>query len=311
MNKSKDVKDGPVSISLVLGGGGARGLAHIGVIRWLLENNYRIDSISGCSIGALVGGIYALGKLDEFEDWLKAITAVDIFRLLDITLTSSGLVKGDRIIETLKALTGEKIIEELPIPYTAVASDIINEREVWLSRGPLFDAIRASIAIPLFFAPAQLHGMQLVDGAVLNPVPIAPTFRDRTDLTLAVNLSGKADADWPKPRPPVVIDEEESFFTRKINQFINAYRPGAGSGELDGMYAVAGQAIDTMEGAIARHKLAVYPPDVLIEIPRNLCTVLEFDRAQELIEAGYEITRAQMLQRNPETPGNQPAQDDV
>ena len=284
----------PRHISLVLGGGGARGLAHIGVIRWLEENNYRIDSISGCSMGALVGGIYALGKLEEFTQWVSAIGTVDMFRLLDITLSSAGLVKGDRIIETLRSLTGEELIENLPISYTAVASDIVNEKEVWISRGPLFDAIRASIAIPLFFAPAQYNGLQLVDGAVLNPVPIAPTFRDHTEMTIAVNLSGKDDPAWPRPKPQNEADEPESFFTRKVNQFIESVRPTPRSGELDGMYAVAGQAIDTMEGAIARHKLAVYPPDAVIEIPRNLCTMLEFDRAVELIEAGYEIAGAQM-----------------
>ncbi|MFT4614601.1 MAG: NTE family protein [Bacteroidia bacterium] len=299
MDHSPDPAQPSRSISLVLGGGGARGLAHIGVIRWLEENNYRIESIAGCSMGALVGGIYALGKLDEFSQWVSAIGTVDMFRLLDITLSSAGLVKGDRIIETLRALTGEKCIEDLPIAYTAVASDIVNEKEVWISQGPLFDAIRASIAIPLFFAPAQYNGLQLVDGAVLNPVPIAPTFRDHTDMTIAVNLNGKADPAWPKPRPKNESEESDSFFTRKINQFIESVRPSPRNGELDGMYAVAGQAIDTMEGAIARHKLAVYPPDAVIEIPRNLCTMLEFDRALELIEAGYEIAAAQMAFQPP------------
>ncbi len=289
----------PTSTSLVLGGGGARGLAHIGVIRWLEEHDYRIDSISGCSMGALVGGIYAMGKLDEFTHWVTAISTMDIFRLMDITLGSAGLVKGDRIIETLRQLTGEKRIEELPITFTAVASDIVNEKEVWLSKGPLFDAIRASIAIPLFFKPAMRNGVQLLDGAILNPVPIAPTFRDHTELTIAVNLSGKVDTAWPKPAPPRLDEEEDSFFTRKINQFIDSLRPTVRSGDLVGMYDVAGQAIDTMEGAIARHKLAVYPPDVLIEIPRNLCTVLEFDRAQELIEAGYELAGIQMTHQDP------------
>ncbi|NND67734.1 MAG: serine protease [Halioglobus sp.] len=293
----------PTSISLVLGGGGARGLAHIGVIRWLEENNYRIDSIAGCSMGALVGGIYAMDKLDEFTQWVTAISTVDIFRLLDVTLGSAGLVKGDRIIETLRELTGEKRIEELPISYTAVASDIVNEKEIWLSRGPLFEAIRASIAIPLFFQPAKLNGVALLDGAILNPVPIAPTFRDHTALTIAVNLSGKADPEWPKPAPPRENEDDDSFFTRRINQFIDSFRPTARSGDLAGMYDVAGQAIDTMEGAIARHKLAVYPPDAVIEIPRNLSSVLEFDRARELIDAGYELAAQQMAQQNPKHSG--------
>ncbi|MDX1735945.1 MAG: patatin-like phospholipase family protein [Halioglobus sp.] len=292
------------SVSLVLGGGGARGLAHIGVIRWLEENGYRIESISGCSVGALVGGIYGLGKLDEFVQWVTAISAVDIFRLLDISLGSSGLVKGDRIIETLRGLTGEALIEELPITYTAVASDILNEREVWLSRGPVFDAVRASIAIPLFFAPAQWRGLQLVDGAVLNPVPIAPCFRDRTDMTIAVNLGAKPDPNWPKLQPPAPPDEEESFFARKINQFINAYRPSRDNSRLDDMYDVASLALDTMEGAIARYKLAAYPPDVVIDIPRNLSTTLEFDRAKELIAAGYELASMQMQTHMPPQQGD-------
>jgi NTE family protein len=291
----------PIAISLVLGSGGARGLTHIGVIRYLLEQGYRIDSIAGSSIGALVGGMYALGKLDEFAEWVSASNTVDMFRLMDFTLSSAGLVKGDRIIETLKGLTGESLIEDLPIPFTAVASDVINEKEVWLSRGPLFDAIRASIAIPLFFAPAEVAGVQLLDGGVLNPVPIAPTFRDHTDLTIAVNLSGASNSDWPKaPAHDSDEKEQQSFFSRKIEQFVDSIRSPVQRGELNGMYDVAAQAIDTMEGAIARHKLATYPPDILIEIPRNLCTVLEFDRGAELIAAGYELAREQMAQVSPD-----------
>lgn len=290
----------PIAISLVLSSGGARGLTHIGVIRYLLEQGYRIDSIAGSSIGALVGGMYALGKLDEFAEWVSAINTVDMFRLMDFTLSSAGLVKGDRIIETLKGLTGESLIEDLPIPFTAVASDVINEKEVWLSRGPLFDAIRASIAIPLFFAPAEVGGVQLLDGGVLNPVPIAPTFRDHTDLTIAVNLSGASNSDWPKaPAHDSDEKEQQSFFSRKIEQFVDSIRSPVQRGELNGMYDVAAQAIDTMEGAIARHKLATYPPDILIEIPRNLCTVLEFDRGAELISAGYELAQEQMAHVSP------------
>ena len=181
------------TVSLVLGSGGARGLAHIGIIRWLEEHDYQIKSVSGCSMGALVGGIYAAGKLDEFERWIRALTTLDILTFLDVTFRRGGFVKGEKIINTLKRLTGDQLIEDLPIPYTAVAVDIVREKEVWIDKGPLFDAIRASISLPFFFTPFQHHGITLIDGGVLNPVPIAPTFKDLTDLTIAVNLGGSPD----------------------------------------------------------------------------------------------------------------------
>jgi len=139
------------TVSLVLGSGGARGLAHIGVIRWLEERGYEIKSISGCSIGSLVGGMYAIGKLAEFEAWVRAVTRLDIFTFLDLSMQKGGFFKGDKVIDALKGLVGDTLIENLPIPYTAVATDIKNEREVWINKGSLFDAIRASISLPLFF----------------------------------------------------------------------------------------------------------------------------------------------------------------
>ncbi|MEG3694600.1 patatin-like phospholipase family protein, partial [Vibrio coralliirubri] len=141
------------TISLVLGSGGARGLVHVGVIRWLIEHGYQIKSISGCSIGALIGGVYAAGKLDEFEEWVTSIDQGDMAMLLDFSWQSSGIFKGDKIIDTLRGLIGEISIEDLPIPYTAVAANVADEKEVWLQSGSLFDAIRASISLPLFFTP--------------------------------------------------------------------------------------------------------------------------------------------------------------
>jgi len=131
------------TVSLVLGSGGARGMAHIGVIRWLEEHNYQIESIVGCSTGALVGGIYAAGKLDEFEEWARAITKVEIVKLLDLAWMRTGFIKGDKIINTLTELVGDIVIEDLPLKYTAVAADIEHEREVWLNSGRLFDAVTA------------------------------------------------------------------------------------------------------------------------------------------------------------------------
>jgi NTE family protein len=276
------------SVSLVLGSGGARGLAHIGVIHWLEENDYRIESISGCSMGALIGGIYAAGKLEDFEHWVRAITKVDIVSLLDLSFSKSGLVKGDRIIDTLIDLVGNQPIEELPIRFTAVAADVINEKEVWLNSGSLFDAIRASISLPLFFTPHEINGTRLIDGGVLNPVPIAPTFSDDTDMTIAVNLGGTVSHMPAANTTKYSLNNETPAFHEKIRAYIEQLQSTLGSnGNMDwGFYDIANQAFDAMQSTIARQKLAAYPPDVTIEIPRDACGTLEFDRADEMIRLG-------------------------
>jgi len=277
------------STSLVLGSGGARGLAHIGVLRWLKENGYEVESISGCSIGALVGGVHAAGKLDEFEEWVCAIDRLDILRLLDFTWGSNGLVRGDRVIETLTDLVGDRQIEDLPIAFTAVATNLHTEKEVWFSKGPLFDAIRASISLPLFFTPFRHRGMDLIDGGVLNPVPIAPTFGDDTQTTLAVNLEGPLEKR-PRDSRPVTKDEPFAPAKQKIRQFFSNL--GIGEEQADetalNTREIIHQTFDSMQGTIARQKLAAYPPDAVITIPRDACGLLEFDRAEELIELGYE-----------------------
>ena len=278
------------TVSLVLGSGGAKGLAHIGVIRWLEENNLKIASISGSSVGALVGGIYAAGKLDEFEQWVRAIKKSDMVNLLDIAWDKSGLIKGDKIINTLIELVGEQHIEDLPIPYTAVASDIMGEREVWLNSGRLFDAIRASISLPMFFTPFQLHGMTLIDGGVLNPVPIAPTFGDRTDITIAVNLGGAVERERESVPAPVELEEPLSpALHEKITGFFKGLQRSDNiPSERDwSAYDVANQAFDAMQSTMARQKLAAYPPDLVVEIARNACGTLEFNRASEMISLGY------------------------
>ena len=288
------------TISLVLGSGGARGLAHIGIIRWLKENNYDIRSISGCSMGALVGGVYACGKLDDFEEWMRAISKLDIVKLLDISWGKQGLVEGDRIITALKDLVGDRRIEDLDIEYTAVAADINREKEIWLKSGSLFDAIRASISLPLFFIPAELKGMSLLDGGILNPVPIAPTFEDHNDLTIAVNLGGLPSGEHhPKQQngPKENREPRENIVRSKISSFledVKSRNPLEGSGSWK-MLGIANQTFDAMQSAIARQKLAAYPPDRTITIARDACGTLEFDRADEMIRLGYE-TAAKTLE---------------
>ena len=287
--------NGKKTVSLVLGSGGARGLAHIGAIQWLEENGYDIRSISGCSMGALIGGIYACGKLDVFEEWVRAISKLDIVLLLDVAWGKQGLVEGERIMTTLRELIGDRLIENLPIEFTAVASDISREKEVWLKRGSLFDAIRASIALPLFFTPFDLNGTQLLDGGILNPVPIAPTFEDDTDLTIAINL-GAPPTGNPRSEKRAVPEQETASSTDdddslhgQIRRFINEIKqrvPQEDAGTWQ-MLEVADRTFDAMQGTIARQKLAAYPPDFTIMVARDACGTLEFDRADEMIALGY------------------------
>ena len=286
------------TISLVLGSGGARGLVHVGIIRWLIEHGYQIKSISGCSIGALIGGVYAAGKLDEFEEWVTSIDQSDMAMMLDFSWQSSGIFKGDKIIDTLRGLIGEISIEDLPIPYTAVAANVAEEKEVWLQSGSLFDAIRASISLPLFFTPHVINGEVLIDGGVLNPVPIAPTFSDKTDFTLAVNLGGEPEM-LQQETIPVSLPTKESNLHEKVVHFID----NLGSSVKSKMsfnfaaYDIANQAFDAMQSTIARQKLAAYPADITLEIPRNACGTLEFDRSQEMIDKGYHLAQAKLGNR--------------
>jgi len=284
------------TVSLVLGSGGARGLAHIGVIRWLEANGFEIRSISGASMGALVGGIYAAGKLGDYTEWVRSISKTDILRLLDFSLSPEGLVKGDRIIDTLRAMTGDRTIESLAIRYTAVATDITQEKELWITQGPLFDAIRASISIPMLFTPYRLNGRLLIDGGVLNPVPIAPTFQDFTDITIAVNLSGDEDPELDLESYRTDGGTQNRSWHRRLSAFIEGLAPvEAIQKHFEwSVYDIAWHSFDMMQGTIARQKLAAYPPDWVVEIPRNACSMLEFDRAEPLIALGWHKAEEQL-----------------
>ena len=272
------------TVSLVLGSGGARGMAHIGIIKWLEENDYKIESISGCSMGALIGGFYAAGKLDNYTDWLREIDVLEMLKVIDFR-GSGGLVSGESLMIKMEELVGDPKIEDLPITFTAVAADVQEEKEIWMNEGSLLSAIRASISLPLFFTPHPYNGQLLVDGGVLNPVPIAPTFHDNTDLTIAVNLGGKVDLDIV-----AAAEQKEEKSTRsKIKEYLAQFALPDAITQETGIYQVADNSFDAMQGTIARMKLAAYPPDIEIEIPRNLCGTLEFNRADEMITYGYKL----------------------
>jgi NTE family protein len=272
-------------ISLVLGSGGARGITHIGIIKWLEEHNYTIVSISGCSMGALVGGFYAAGKLNVYEKWLCELEILDMLRLLDFK-GSGGLVSGEKLMQKLQHLLGKHTIEELPIKYTAVATDIDAQKEVWINKGSLLKAIRASISLPMFFTPYNYFNKNLVDGGVLNPVPIAPTFHDNSDLTISVNLGGEAT---PHPLLKKETQEQARSLSQTFKEYFSSFSLPEGLFKENNIYMIANKSFDTMQSNIAKMKLAAYPSDIEIDIPINLCGTFEFNKAASLIEYGYNL----------------------
>jgi NTE family protein len=283
------------TVALALGAGGAKGLAHIGVIEELERQGYAIVAIAGSSMGALVGGIHAMGKLDVYRDWVCALAKFDVLRLVDWTFSGGGLIKGERIIDTLRALIGDVQIEALPLAFTAVATDLDRGREVWLTRGSLFDAVRASIAIPTVFRPHVIDGRRLIDGSLLNPVPVTPLVRESADYLIAVSLDGAATVSTP-PASPVHEASEENGYRHRVGEFIGHLLPRGDSKPSEpGTFELLAQAIDLMQANLSRMRLAAYEPDLLIQLPRNSANVYEFYRARELIERGREQTRAALL----------------
>ncbi|WP_108126060.1 patatin-like phospholipase family protein [Saccharospirillum mangrovi] len=286
------------TVSLVLGSGGARGMAHIGIIRCLEDNGYKITNIAGASIGALIGGFYAAGKLDKYQSWVTALDRRDVLRLLDLSFDGGGLFKGDKIMTVLRRLISDAQIEDLPIEFTAVAVDIERQREVWFTEGSLFEAIRASIAIPSVFKPHYYRDMMLVDGGVLNPVPMAPTLRTITDLTLAVNLNGREEIPRPtakvrKKQPPKVDPKEQNAVQRAVGRFIDRWwNEDAKEAEPQnkwGIMELINRSIDTMQNTIAHMKLAAHQPDILIEIPRSMGGLFDYNLSEEIIAEGYQL----------------------
>lgn len=307
-------------VALALGSGGARGYAHIGVIHELRGRGYEVVGIAGSSMGALVGGLCAAGRLEEFTDWASTLTQRAVLRLLDPSLTAPGVFRAGRILDAVHDILGDVTIEDLPIPYTAVTTDLIAGRSVWLQRGPVDEAIRASIAIPGVIAPHLLDGRLLADGGILDPLPIAPMAAVNSDLTVAISVSG-VEADLNDPagdaRPTRERLTRLMRSTSALLDRLSAAEPGADV-DLDnapfdrattdtdteadlladqpettipklGSFAILNRTIDIAQAALARHQMAAYPPDVLIEVPRTSCRSLDFHRATEMIELGREL----------------------
>jgi NTE family protein len=304
-------------VALSLGSGGARGYAHIGVINELRDRGHEIVGIAGSSMGALVGGLEAAGKLDEYATWASSLTQGAVLRLLDPSLTSAGVLRAEKILDAVREILGEVVIEDLPIPYTAVTTDLIAGKSVWLQRGPVDDAIRASIAIPGLIKPYLLDGRLLADGGILDPLPMAPIAAVNADLTIAVGLSGgdptRPDTT-PEPNPTVdllnrmwrsttalldtttartLLDTPtaRSVLDRFTNDGIVPEDDDVSVPRL-GSFEVMNRTIDIAQAALMRHTMAAYPPDLFIEVPRTTCRSLEFHRADEVIEIGQELAAA-------------------
>jgi NTE family protein len=309
----------PPRVALALGSGGARGYAHIGVIEALRTRGFEIVGITGSSMGAMVGGLHAAGRLDEFADWAKSLTQRTILRLLDPSITAAGAMRAEKILEAVRDILGPVTIEELPIPYTAVATDLLAGKSVWFQHGPLDEAIRASIAIPGVIAPHEVGGRLLADGGILDPLPMAPLAAVNADLTIAVGVSGSEVIDKREPEPGATVDFLNRML-RSTSALLDASavrslldRPTARAvlsrfgadtwseesasddGEvLDdalgvprlGSFEVMYRAFDIAQSALTRHMLSAYPPDLLIEVPRSTCRSLDFHRAAEVIDVG-------------------------
>jgi NTE family protein len=307
-------------VALALGSGGARGYAHIGVINELRDRGHEIVGIAGSSMGALVGGLEAAGKLDDYATWASSLTQGAVLRLLDPSLTSAGVLRAEKILDAVREILGEVAIEDLPIPYTAVTTDLIAGKSVWLQRGPVDDAIRASIAIPGLIKPFVLDGRLLADGGILDPLPMAPIAAVNADVTIAVSLSG-GDPNRPDtaPEPSPTVDllnrmwrsttalldtnaartlldtpTARSVLDRLTNDGIDPDGLEAQDGSVPrlGSFEVMNRTIDIAQAALMRHTMAAYPPDLLIEVPRTTCRSLEFHRADEVIEVGQELAAA-------------------
>jgi len=283
------------AISLVLSSGGARGLAHIGVIEELERQGFEIKSIAGTSMGALIAGVYATGYMEEYKNWLSSLDKLDVFKMIDFTLSSRGMVKGDKIFEVMKKMVPDTNIEDMNIPYVATAVDIINQKEVIFDKGNLFHAIRASISIPTVFTPVKKEKLRLVDGGVMNPVPINRVKRFVDDLLVVVNVN----AHVPCIKPTSLVKEEKKnwiIYNKKVKSFQRrlAHLFPKDKEKLS-YFNLLSDTISIMGNQISTLTIEKYQPDILIKISRKSCGTYDFYKATEMIEIGRYITEKSLI----------------
>ncbi|WP_281645415.1 patatin-like phospholipase family protein [Parendozoicomonas sp. Alg238-R29] len=283
------------TVSLVLGSGGARGYAHIGVIEELQARGYEIHAVAGSSMGALIGGLFAAGELSNYKGWVKELNYLDVIRLLDLSFKHPGVIKGSRVFDVISEMIGSTRIEQMPILFTAVATDLHARKEIWFQDGELLQAIRASIAIPTLFTPVMYNGRTLVDGGVLNPLPIAPTVSAHSDIIVAVDLNADVGPLAMQCEAPP-LTKQQKILDRWLNKLRWRSKKYSEGGDHDedvvksGMLDMFNQSLEIMQESLARYKMAGYAPDLLIPVSRSQCRFYEFNRADEMIQLGRIVT---------------------
>lgn len=277
-------------VHLVLGSGGARGIAHIAVIEELEKAGYEIIEVIGCSMGAVVGGIYAAGHLPEYKKWITSLTKKDVFDLLDFTFTRQGFVKGEKLFAKHVEMTGNENIEEFPIPFTAVATDMRNHKEVHFKKGDLYKALRSSVSIPGFFVPVVEKDQVLVDGGVLNPLPINLVEKQDDAIIVAVNLNGLPNPKYDKTPEPDRLEEMQKWFEKILPDSIKEKRkqkPELESvGEPFSLVELMDSSFSFTQDRLTELMIEVYKPDKLIEIPRNSAGIFDFYQAEKILKIG-------------------------
>ena len=270
-------------VALVLSSGGSKGLAQIGVINELEKKGFQITSVSGSSIGSVMGGLYAMGKLPEFTVWVKTLDRKTIWGLMDFTLTTHGLLKGEKVFDKMKTFIPDMNIEEMNIPFVAVATDLLNEEEVVFNTGSFYEAIRASIAIPTIITPAKYKDTILIDGGVLNPIPIEQVARSNNDILVVVNLYGNKKAGFEKTGL-----SEKNENSSKLNGLLKTLTKLVVSGDKSslGYYSLLSATTSAMIHKIAKQNIEKFKPDILINIPYDSSDTFDFHKAEELIKLG-------------------------
>ena len=273
-------------IALVLSSGGARGLAHIGVIEELESQGYHITSIAGCSMGALIGGVYAAGKLQEYREWMKTIDKKKMLELTDFSFSLNHLVKGTRIIKAIMEFVPDVPIEDLPIPYCAVATDWKAGREVVISKGSLFEAIRASISLPSFYEPVRRDDMILIDGGVVNPIPLNRVKRHPGDLLVGVDVSGHDyKAQWEKQHRQAEIQKHDKSLKAKLLDMITP-------DNIDfNYYTLLSRTSSIMIRQNSLLMAQLTKPDLLIDIQMSRYGSFDYDKSEQLITVGHNKAR--------------------
>lgn len=272
-------------IALVLSSGGARGLAHIGAIEELESHGYHISSIAGCSMGALIGGVYAAGKLKEFREWMKTIDRKKMIELTDFSFSINHLAKGTRIIEAIMEFVPDIAIEDLSVPYCAVATDLKAGREIVFNKGSLFEAIRASISMPSFYKPVQRDGMVLIDGGILNPIPLNRVKRQKKDILVGIDVSGHDyKAQWDEMHR---LTEKHKHDTSLKSKIIDMLIPD--NIEFN-YYTMLSRTSSLMirQNSILMAKLM--KPDILVDIQMNRYGTFDFDKSEKLVAIGKQKT---------------------